>query len=206
MQIHVTLVPIPPGGSHPHDRHNHSSCLATGRRARPGTRSREPTATSVPGPRHPAARSNQAAVGILQVIHPHPQPEHAMKRPGFTSSVVHPAATLLFYILPAWRMAKWVAWVRWPAWVMAAAVGALTALLTAPAQAGWFWGTDPKVEAANRALERAAGKATLIPTLSAIIAAAQALSPETRTAVSPAIAKDTAVQVPPRGVEPRFSD
>jgi hypothetical protein len=43
---------------------------------------------------------------------------------------------------------------------MAAAVGAITALLTAPAQAGWFWGPDPKVEAANRALERAAEIAT----------------------------------------------
>jgi hypothetical protein len=83
-----------------------------------------------------------------------------MNRHGFTSSLVHPAATLLFYILPAWRVAKWVAWVRWPAWVMAAAVGAITALLTAPAQAGWFWGPDPKVEAANRALERAAEIAT----------------------------------------------
>ncbi|MFM7519632.1 MAG: tyrosine-type recombinase/integrase [Planctomycetota bacterium] len=31
-------------------------------------------------------------------------------------------------------------------------------------------------------------------------------SPETRTAVSPAFARDTAVSVPPRGVEPRFSD
>jgi integrase len=33
-----------------------------------------------------------------------------------------------------------------------------------------------------------------------------ALQPETRTTVSPAFAKDTAVQIPPRGVEPRFSD
>ncbi|MBM3956248.1 MAG: hypothetical protein FJ309_16875 [Planctomycetes bacterium] len=31
-------------------------------------------------------------------------------------------------------------------------------------------------------------------------------SPETRTAISPAFARDTAVSVPPRGVEPRFSD
>jgi len=83
-----------------------------------------------------------------------------MKLHGFTGKLVHPAATLLYFILPAWRVAKWVAWVRWPAWVMAAAVGAITALLTVPAQAGWFWGPDPKVEAANRALERAALIAT----------------------------------------------
>ena len=31
-------------------------------------------------------------------------------------------------------------------------------------------------------------------------------SPETTTAVSPACASDTAVSIPPRGVEPRFSD
>ncbi len=33
-----------------------------------------------------------------------------------------------------------------------------------------------------------------------------ALQPEKESAVSPAFAKDTAVQIPPRGVEPRFSD
>jgi hypothetical protein len=79
---------------------------------------------------------------------------------AFMGRLVHPAASLLYFILPAWRLAKWAAWVRWPAWVMAAAVGAITALLTGPAQAGWFWGPDPKVEAANRALERAAQIAT----------------------------------------------
>jgi len=65
---------------------------------------------------------------------------------------------------------------------------------------------DHYLMATDEDFERAAGKATLIPTLSALVAAAQALSPETRKAVSPAIAKDTAVQIPPRGVEPRFSD
>ncbi len=65
---------------------------------------------------------------------------------------------------------------------------------------------DHYLMATDEDFERAAGKATLIPTLSALIAAAQALSPETRTAVSPAFARDTAVEVPPRGVEPRFSD
>jgi integrase len=65
---------------------------------------------------------------------------------------------------------------------------------------------DHYLMATDEDFERAAGKATLIPTLSALIAAAQAWSPETRTAVSPGIPRDTAVQVPPRGVEPRFSD
>ena len=43
------------------------------------------------------------------------------------------------------------------------------------------------------------------PTPSALVLAHQESSAEKETAVSPAIAKDTAVQVPPRGVEPRFS-
>jgi hypothetical protein len=41
---------------------------------------------------------------------------------------------------------------------------------------------------------------------SATAANCQQPSPENEPAVSPAIAKDTAVQIPPRGVEPRFSD
>lgn len=99
------------------------------------------------------------------------------------TSLVHPAATLLYFLLPAWRMAKWVAWVRWPAWVMAAAVGAITALLTAPVQAGWLWGNDHKIEAANRALERAAQIATEAARTqsgqqSQILAAIEALSSE----------------------------
>jgi len=40
---------------------------------------------------------------------------------------------------------------------------------------------------------------------SAAVSTTQGPSVEKETAVSPAIAKDTAVQVPPRGVEPRFS-
>jgi integrase len=43
------------------------------------------------------------------------------------------------------------------------------------------------------------------PTPSALIFAHQESSAEKETAVSPAFAKDTTVQVPPRGVEPRFS-
>jgi hypothetical protein len=102
---------------------------------------------------------------------------------AFLASLVHPAASLLYFILPAWRVTKWVAWARWPAWVMAAAVGAITALLTAPAQAGWFWGPDPKVEAANRALERAAQIATEAARThsgqqSQLLAAIEALSSE----------------------------
>jgi len=65
---------------------------------------------------------------------------------------------------------------------------------------------DHYLMATDEDFERAAGKATLKATLSALISAAQAWSSETRTAVSPAIARDTAVQIPPRGVEPRFSD
>jgi len=47
---------------------------------------------------------------------------------------------------------------------------------------------------------------TLNPTLSTLATAHQASSPEMQTAVSPGIPEDTAVSVPPRGVEPRFSD
>lgn len=64
---------------------------------------------------------------------------------------------------------------------------------------------DHYLMATDEDFDRAAGKATLKATLSALINAAQAWSPETRTAVPPAIARDTAVQIPPRGVEPRFS-
>ena len=60
--------------------------------------------------------------------------------------------------------------------------------------------------ATDEDFDRAAGKATR----SALITAAQTWSPENEPAVSPAIARDTAVlsdlKVPPRGVEPRFSD
>jgi hypothetical protein len=59
--------------------------------------------------------------------------------------------------------------------------------------------------ATDEGFDRAVGKAIR----SALINAAQAWSPETRTAVSPAFTRDTAVpsglKVPPRGVEPRFS-
>ena len=41
---------------------------------------------------------------------------------------------------------------------------------------------------------------------SATVSGRQEPSPEKETAVLPAIADYTAVQIPPRGVEPRFSD
>jgi hypothetical protein len=49
-------------------------------------------------------------------------------------------------------------------------------------------------------------KATQIPTHGFTALGCTNLHQETRTAVSPAFARDTAVKVPPRGVEPRFSD
>ncbi len=49
-------------------------------------------------------------------------------------------------------------------------------------------------------------KATQIPTHGATAEGCKRLQAETETTVSPANAKDTVVQVPPRGVEPRFSD
>ena len=64
---------------------------------------------------------------------------------------------------------------------------------------------DHYLMATDEDFDRAAGKATLKATLSALVTAAQAWSGEKETAVSPAIARDTAVlsglKVPPRGVE-----
>ena len=56
-----------------------------------------------------------------------------------------------------------------------------------------------------RAASMPSSNPTPNPTPSALIFAHQESSPENEAAVSPANAKDTAVQVPPRGVEPRFS-
>jgi integrase len=62
---------------------------------------------------------------------------------------------------------------------------------------------DPAAEsAASNSLSEAVQKAVQ----SVAVLANQEPSPETETAVLPAIADCTAVQVPPRGVEPRFSD
>jgi hypothetical protein len=46
-----------------------------------------------------------------------------------------------------------------PAWLLAA-LGLVSMVLASPAKAGGFWGPDPKVEAANRALQQAAEIAT----------------------------------------------
>ena len=56
-----------------------------------------------------------------------------------------------------------------------------------------------------RAASRPSAIPTPDPTPSALARANQGSSAEKETAVSPAIAKNTAVLVPPRGVEPRFS-
>ena len=57
---------------------------------------------------------------------------------------------------------------------------------------------------------RATGRPSAIPTLnptpSTHATGRHESSPEMQTAVSPGIPEDTAVSVPPRGVEPRFSD
>jgi hypothetical protein len=65
---------------------------------------------------------------------------------------------------------------------------------------------DHYLMATDEDFDRAAGFPAPFPAPSTLVGAHQASPPETRTAVSPAIAKDTAVSVPPRGVEPRFSD
>ena len=52
----------------------------------------------------------------------------------------------------------------------------------------------------------AAGSALQNPVQSGAARGPHEPSGQKEKAVSPAIAKDTAVQIPPRGVEPRFSD
>ena len=52
-------------------------------------------------------------------------------------------------------------WLNSPAWLLTAIVGAVLSLFEGSADAGWFsWGPDPKTEAANQALLRAAQIAT----------------------------------------------
>ena len=53
--------------------------------------------------------------------------------------------------------------------------------------------------------DRAAGKAVQNPVHSDAASGLQTPSDENKTAVLPAFANNTAVQIPPRGVEPRFS-
>ena len=69
-----------------------------------------------------------------------------------------------------------------PAWPLAA-LGLASMVLASPAKAGWFWGPDPKVEAANRALQQAAQIATEAARTQAsqqgqLLAAVEALSNE----------------------------
>ena len=63
--------------------------------------------------------------------------------------------------------------------------------------------TEP---AATASTEDTVSKAVQKAVQSATVSNRQGPSPENEAAVSPAFAKDTAVHVPPRGVEPRFSD
>lgn len=71
--------------------------------------------------------------------------------------------TLRLVALIGLGSAKWLMWLLWPAWLVAAVLGAALAFFTGPAKAGWldgFWGPDPKIEAANHALQQAAKIAT----------------------------------------------
>jgi len=65
-----------------------------------------------------------------------------------------------FFFLAGWTLLKAVLWAMSPAWLWAAIIGVISGCLATPARAGWFWGPDPKIEAANRALEQAARIAT----------------------------------------------
>ena len=66
-----------------------------------------------------------------------------------------------FFFLSGWSLVKAVLWLFSPVWLMAAIAGAISGCLAAPAEAGWFsGGPDPKIEAANQALQRAAQIAT----------------------------------------------
>ena len=69
---------------------------------------------------------------------------------------------LFFLVIKlAWGSIRWVAWLTSPAWLLAAIVGTVLGLFGGSADAGWFsWGPDPKIEAANQALQRAAQIAT----------------------------------------------
>ena len=84
----------------------------------------------------------------------------------------------------AWGSLRWVACLTSPAWLLAAIAGAVLGLFGGSAEAGWFsWGPDPKIEAANQALQRAAQIATEAAQTQAsqqgqLLAAVEALSNE----------------------------
>ena len=91
---------------------------------------------------------------------------------------------LKFFFLSGWSLVKVFLWLTSPAWLLAAIVGAVLGLFGGSADAGWFsWGPDPKTEAANRALQRAAQIATEAAQTQAsqqgqLLAAVEALSNE----------------------------
>ncbi len=64
----------------------------------------------------------------------------------------------------------------------------------------------PTAEDFLRAASRPSSIPTPDPTPSTRATGHQESPPETTTALSPGIPEDTAVEIPPRGVEPRFSD
>ena len=81
-----------------------------------------------------------------------------MTLPTIATYLLGPTVWLLkFFILSCWSLVKVFLWLTSPAWLLAAIVGAVLGLFGGSADAGWFnWGPDPKTEAANQALQRAA--------------------------------------------------
>lgn len=74
------------------------------------------------------------------------------------SLLLGPIAWLFkFFFMTGWWLVKLALWVTSPTWILAAFVGAVMSFFTGPADAGWFsWGPDPRIKAANEALQRAA--------------------------------------------------
>jgi len=85
-----------------------------------------------------------------------------MTLPSILTYLLGPTAWLLKVLfLSGWSLVKVFLWLTSPAWLLAAIVGAVLALFGGSADAGWFnWGPDPKTEAANQTLQRAAQIAT----------------------------------------------
>jgi hypothetical protein len=83
-----------------------------------------------------------------------------------------------------WGALQGLSWLFWPIRLMVMAVLVCGALAGTPTLAGWFsWGPDPKTEAANQALQRAAQIATEAARTQAsqqsqLLAAVEALSNE----------------------------
>jgi hypothetical protein len=64
---------------------------------------------------------------------------------------------LKVFLVSGWSFVKFIFWLTSPARLLAAIVGAVLSLFGGSADAGWLgWGPDPKTEAANQALQRAA--------------------------------------------------